>query len=70
MNLSYLVGGNHIVLNSRGMLTGSIPSMAHHPGATERVPSLNSVSKPGEAEVSIFPEGFHNGNVGPSATVL
>lgn len=67
---SHLIGGNHIVFYSRGMLTSAIPSMAHHPGATECVPGLDSVSKPGEAKVCVVLEGFNNGSIGPSTIVL
>lgn len=65
-----LVGGNHVVLHSRGMLTRSISSMAYYPGATEGVPGLNPISKPGEAEVSIVFESIYDRISGPASKVL
>ena len=69
-NTFYLIGRSHIVLYSRRVLTGAIPSMAHHPGATECVPGLDPVSKPGKAEVCVVLEMFNNRSVGPSTIVL
>lgn len=52
------------------MLTSAIPSVTHHPGATECVPGLDPVSKPGETEVGIVLKSLNNGQVGPTAVVL